>query len=44
MVFTEITSTSEHLANFANYIKIDYKKSPLVMLNPADKKKYVFKG
>lgn len=31
LIFTEINSKSEHLENFANYIKIDHKANPIII-------------
>ena len=44
MIFTEIAGSNEHLQNFADYIKISHEKSPVVMINSKEQKKYVFKG
>ena len=44
LIFTEIKSSNEHLKNFADYIKINHEKSPLVMINASGQEKFVFKG
>ena len=44
MIFTEINAENEHLANFADYIKIKHEKSPVVLIKAKDQVKYVMKG
>ena len=41
LVFTEINDKSEHLDNFANYIKIDHKTNPVVVIEAGSQAKYV---
>lgn len=44
IIFTEIPQGNEHIENFANYIKIDHKATPVVMIQAGDQIKYVMKG
>lgn len=44
LVFTEITSKSEHLENFANYIKINHKANPVVLIEAGSQTKFVMKS
>lgn len=44
LVFTSINADNEHFENLANYIKIKHQKSPLVVLDAGNKKKYVYMG
>ena len=44
LIFTEITSRSEHLENFANYIKINHKANPVILVEPAAQTKFVMKS
>jgi hypothetical protein len=40
-IFTEINSKSEHLENFANYIKINHKANPVILVDAKGQTKYV---
>ena len=44
LIFTEITSKSEHLENFANYIKINHKANPVILVEAGAQTKYVMKS
>lgn len=44
LIFTEITDKSEHLENFANYIKINYRTNPVILVEAAAQTKYVLKS
>ena len=44
LVFTEINSKSEHLANFANYIKINHQTNPVILVSAGEQIKYVMSG
>ena len=44
LIFTEINDKSEHLDNFANYIKINHKANPVVYVDAAGQTKYVMKS
>lgn len=43
LIFTEINDKSEHLENFANYIKINHKETPIVFIEASSQTKYVMK-
>lgn len=43
MIFTEIDSSNEHLSNLAEYINIDYKNTPVVIIDIRSNSKYVLK-
>lgn len=44
IIFTEISSANEHLANFADYIKVNDKKSPIVMIKAEAQQKFVMRS
>lgn len=44
LIFTSIKADNQHFENLANYIKIKHQKSPLVILDAGNKKKYVYLG
>lgn len=41
LIFTEINDKSEHLENFANYIKIDHKANPIIVVEAESQSKFV---
>lgn len=43
LVFTEIPQGNEHVENFANYIKIDHKANPVILVDAGSQTKYVMK-
>lgn len=44
LIFTEVSSKNEHLDNFANYIKLDRKAFPIVVIEAKAQNKFVMKG
>lgn len=44
LVFTQITKKSEHLENFANYIKVDHKVHRVILVDASAQQKYVMQG
>lgn len=43
MIFAEIKASSEHIDNFANYIKVNYKLNPIILIDSESQNKFVMK-
>lgn len=43
MIFAEIKARSEHIDNFANYIKVNYKLNPIILIDSESQNKFVMK-
>lgn len=44
LIFTEVSPKNEHLDNFANYIKLDRKAFPIVVIEAKAQNKFVMKS